>query len=60
VARVDIDRLRERKEGVVDELVGQVESTAKRLKVRVVYGEGRLVSPAEVEVAIADGLRDRD
>jgi dihydrolipoamide dehydrogenase len=55
IARVDIDRLRERKEGVVDELVGQVESTAKRLKVRVVYGEGRLVSPSEVEVALADG-----
>jgi dihydrolipoamide dehydrogenase len=55
VARVDVDRLRERKEGVVDELVGQVESTAKRLKVRVVYGEGRLVSPSEVEVILADG-----
>ena len=55
VASVDIDRLRERKEGVVDELVGQVESTAKRLKVSVVYGEGRLVSPLEVEVALADG-----
>jgi len=55
VARVDVDRLRERKEGVVDELVGQVESTAKRLKVRVVYGEGRLVSPSEVEVVLADG-----
>jgi len=55
VASVDIDRLRERKEGVVDELVGQIESTAKRLKVQVVYGEGRLVSPLEVEVALADG-----
>jgi dihydrolipoamide dehydrogenase len=40
---------------VVDELVGQVESTAKRLKVRVVYGEGRLTGPAEVEVALAEG-----
>jgi dihydrolipoamide dehydrogenase len=55
VASVDIDRLRERKEGVVDELVGQVASTAKRLKVRVVYGEGRLVSPLEIEAALADG-----
>ncbi|MBW6469518.1 MAG: dihydrolipoyl dehydrogenase [Coriobacteriia bacterium] len=55
VARVDVERLRERKKGVVDELVGQVEGTAKRLKVRVVYGEGRLVSPREVEVALADG-----
>jgi dihydrolipoamide dehydrogenase len=55
VASVDVHRLRERKEGVVDELVGQVESTAKRLKVRVVYGDGRLVSPLEVGVALADG-----
>ncbi len=49
-ATVDIDRLRARKEGVVDELVGQVESTAKRLKVRVVYGEGRLVEPHVIEI----------
>ncbi len=55
VATVDVDRLRERKEGVVDELVGQVESTAKRLKVRVLYGEGRLVAPLEVGVVLADG-----
>lgn len=55
VATVDVARLRERKEGVVDELVGQVESTAKRLRVRVVYGEGRLVAPLEIEVALADG-----
>ena len=55
VARVDVARLRERKEGVVDELVGQVESTAKRLRVQVVYGEGRLVSPLEAEVTLADG-----
>ena len=59
VARVDVDRLRERKEGVVDELVGQVESTAKRLKVRVVYGEGRLVAPLEVEVTSAEGEKER-
>ncbi len=55
VATVDIDRLRARKEGVVDELVGQVEATAKRLKVRVVHGAGRLVAPREVEVELADG-----
>lgn len=55
VARVDVDRLRERKERVVDELVGQVEGTARRLKVRVVYGEGRLVAPLVAEVALADG-----
>ncbi len=58
-ATVDVDRLRARKEGVVDELVGQIESMAKRLKVRVVYGEGRLASPREVEVQSADGQTER-
>lgn len=55
VATVDIPALRARKEAVVDELVGQVESSAKRLKVRVVYGAGTLVGPKAVEVALADG-----
>lgn len=42
IATVDVERLRARKEGVVDELVGQIESSAKRLKVNTVYGVGRL------------------
>ena len=44
-ATVDTDALRARKEGVVDELVGQIEGQAKRLKVEVVIGEGRLPRP---------------
>jgi dihydrolipoamide dehydrogenase len=55
VATVDVPALRRRKEGVVDELVGQVEATAKRLKVRVVSGVGRLAGPGAVEVAFAEG-----
>ncbi|MBN2847911.1 MAG: dihydrolipoyl dehydrogenase, partial [Coriobacteriia bacterium] len=58
VASVDIDALRQRKEGVVDELVGQVESSAKRLKVRVVEGDGRLSGPRSVEATLADGSRE--
>ncbi len=54
-ATVDIDRLRARKEGVVDELVGQIESSAKRLKVEVVYGEGRMTGPKRLEATLADG-----
>lgn len=54
-AQVDCDALRVRKEGVVDELVGQVEGQAKRLKVEVVTGEGRLTAPKAIEVAGADG-----
>ncbi len=55
VASVDIDALRRRKEGVVDELVGQIESTAKRLKVEVVRGDGRLASARTIEVTLVDG-----
>jgi len=55
VASVDVPALRACKERVVDELVGQVEQTAKRLKVRVVKGTGRLVGPRSVEVALAEG-----
>ncbi len=55
IATVDLDALRARKEGVVDELVGQIESSAKRLKVEVLYGEGRLSAPRAVEVSLADG-----
>src|SRR5512137_1617257 len=49
-AKVDVDALRVRKEGVVDTLVGQLESTAKRLKVRIVHGEGRLTGARQIGV----------
>lgn len=55
VATVDVDRLRTRKEGVVDELVGQIEGSAKRLKVDVVSGVGRLLDTKTVEVELAQG-----
>jgi len=55
VAQVDCDALRARKEGVVDELVGQIEGQAKRLKVDVVLGDGRLVAPTVIEVSTAEG-----
>ena len=54
-ASVDVDTLRVRKEGVVDELVGQVEGTARRLKVEVVFGHGMLVAANTISVAQADG-----
>ncbi|MDP2234397.1 MAG: dihydrolipoyl dehydrogenase, partial [Actinomycetota bacterium] len=56
IATVDVARLRARKDSVVDELVGQVEATAKRLKVEVVYGTGKLVAPTTVQVDVADGV----
>lgn len=47
---IDIERLMERKESVVTELRGQLEGTAKRLQIDVVYGEGRLTGPKTVRV----------
>lgn len=55
VAAVDIDGLRARKEGVVDELVSQIEGQAKRLKVHVINGVGKLIDSATVEVALTEG-----
>ena len=54
-ATVDVPRLRARKEAIVDELVGQVEGTAKRLKVDVVYGTGKVIGADEVLVELAEG-----
>jgi dihydrolipoamide dehydrogenase len=55
IASVDVAALRARKESVVDELVGQIEASARRLKVDVVYGTGRLSGPKTVEVTSSAG-----
>ena len=57
-ADVDEERLLERKEGVVEELRGQIESQQARAKVDVVYGEGRLLDAKTVRVANKDGETD--
>jgi len=57
-ADVDEERLLERKEGIVAELRGQIEATAARLKVDVVYGVGRLVDAKTVRVTSEDGDTD--
>ncbi len=53
-ATVDIESLMERKEAVVSELRGQIEATARRLKVDVVIGEGRLTGDRSVRVTTAE------
>jgi dihydrolipoamide dehydrogenase len=57
-ADVDEERLLERKEGVVSELRSQIEATAARLKVDVVYGVGMLVDAKTVRVTSEDGDTD--
>ncbi len=49
-AVVDIERLMERKVGIIEGLRTQIESTATRLKVNVVYGEGRMTGPKTLRV----------
>jgi dihydrolipoamide dehydrogenase len=44
-ASLDVDALRSRKEAVVSDLREQIAATAKRLKVEIVYGRGRLDGP---------------
>jgi dihydrolipoamide dehydrogenase len=57
-ADIDEERLLERKEAIVEELRGQIEAQAARLKVDVVYGEGRLADARTVRVANSDGETD--
>ncbi len=49
-AEPDVAAICERKDAIVAELRGQLEDTARRLKVTIVRGEGRLVEPHAVEV----------
>ncbi|MEZ5835409.1 MAG: dihydrolipoyl dehydrogenase [Geminicoccaceae bacterium] len=48
--KIDIDKLREWKEGVVGKLTGGLSGMAKQRKVEVVRGHGRFISSNEVEV----------
>ncbi len=50
MAEPNVDVIRKRKDAIVGELRGQLEGMARRLKVEVVSGTGRLVAPHAVEV----------
>jgi len=49
--KIDIERLDEWKGEVVGKLTGGLAGLAKRRKIRVINGEARFASPAEIEVA---------
>jgi len=57
-ADVDDERLLDRRMAIVEDLRGQIEAQAARLKVDVVYGDGRLVNANTVRVSNADGDTD--
>ncbi|WP_018331460.1 dihydrolipoyl dehydrogenase [Actinomycetospora chiangmaiensis] len=52
---IDLDKLRDWKDGVVGKLVGGLAGLAKQRKVATLQGVGRFVSPHRVEVTTADG-----
>ncbi len=55
--KLDLDKLRDFKTGVVGKLTGGLASMAKQRKVRIVQGLGRFVSPHELEVTGEDGSK---
>jgi dihydrolipoamide dehydrogenase len=54
---IDLDRLRTYKDKVVAQLTGGLAGMAKQRKVRRVTGSGRFVSPHEIEIATAEGIK---
>jgi len=56
--RVDVDKLRAYKQGVVDKLTAGVGSVAKLRKVRFLQGRATLTGPTSLTVAGADGDTD--
>jgi dihydrolipoamide dehydrogenase len=55
--RIDTDRLRGWKEGIVSRLTGGLSGLAKKRKVRVLTGTARFTSPHELQVTGADGVQ---
>ena len=53
--KIDLDKLRDYKEKVVNKLTGGLASMGKQRKVRVVQGTGTFVSPNELEIVGSDG-----
>lgn len=54
---VDIDKIRDWKEGVVNRLTGGLGMLAKQRKVQVATGEGNFTSPNTLSVESADGVQ---
>ena len=53
--KIDLDKLRGFKDGVVGKLTGGLKGLAKQRKVQIVHGYGRFTSPNSIEVESADG-----
>ncbi|AGG90517.1 dihydrolipoyl dehydrogenase [Rhodanobacter denitrificans] len=55
--KIDLDKLRSFKSKVVGQLTGGLATMAKQRKVRTLMGNGMFVSPHEMEVQTADGVK---
>ena len=55
--KIDLDRLRGFKDGVVGKLTGGLKGLARQRKVRIVHGYGRFTSPNTIEVEAAGGAK---
>lgn len=53
--KMDIDKIRGFKDGVISKLTGGLKMMAKQRKVEIVSGYGRFVGPNEIEVETTDG-----
>ncbi len=55
--KIELDKLREFKDGVVGKLTGGLASMARQRKLRTVQGVGEFISPHELEVQTKDGVK---
>lgn len=56
--KLDIEKIRGWKEGVVSRLTGGLKALAKQRKVEIVQGVGKFISSTEIEVEKADGTKE--
>ena len=55
--KIELDKLREFKAGAVGKLTGGLAAMARQRKVRTLEGDGKFVSPHEMEVQTSDGVK---
>ena len=55
--KIDIDKVREYKSGIVSKLTGGLKQLAKQRKVKIVHGYGKFTSANSIEVEAEDGSK---
>ena len=55
--KINIDKLREWKDGIVGRLTGGLKMLSKQRKVQIVHGVGKFTSAHDLEVTMADGKK---